>query len=144
MTTLYHEIDVVASPERVWSLLTTRAGLNRWWPGEITIHDGDSWRFLHQDRDVPLIFRVVEEVPDQNLEWLCVQGEDDFHNTLVHWRIEVLDDRLSLIAEHRDLRKSPAHLARLNTHRGTWMGRIREPRHQDSATSDDDERNAGT
>ncbi|EAR11213.1 SRPBCC family protein [Reinekea blandensis] len=144
MTTLYHEIDVVASPERVWSLLTTRAGLNRWWPGEITIHDGDSWRFLHQDRDVPLIFRVVEEVPDQNLEWLCVQGEDDFHNTLVHWRIEVMDDRISLIAEHRDLRKSPAHLARLNTHWGTWMERIREQLHQDIATVDDDDLNAWT
>lgn len=144
MTTLYHEIDVVASPARVWSLLTTRTGLNRWWPGEITIQDGDSWRMRHEDRDVPLIFRVVEEVTDRNLEWLCIQGEDDFHNTLVHWRIEQHDAGISLIAEHRDLRKAPEHLARLNTHWGTWMERIREQLHQDIETIDDDDLNAWT
>lgn len=144
MTTLYHEIDVVASPERVWTLLTTRTGLNRWWPGEITIYDGDSWRMKHEDRDAPLIFRVVEEIPDHTLEWLCVQGEDDFHNTLVHWRIEKSEAGISLIAEHRDLRKAPEHLARLNTHWGICMSRIRDQLHQDIETVDDEDLNAWT
>ena len=45
MPTLYHEIQVLTSADRVWNLLTTRQGLNRWWPGEVTINGGDSWRF---------------------------------------------------------------------------------------------------
>ena len=144
MTTLYHEIEVMTSPERVWSLLTTRAGLNRWWPGEVSIHGGDSWRFQSEDHDLSLVFRVVEEVPDKVLEWLCVQGEDDFHNTLVHWRIERKEAGLRLIAEHRDLRKTPAQLARLNTHWGMWIERLRDQLHQEIDTLDDEDLNAWT
>jgi uncharacterized protein YndB with AHSA1/START domain len=144
MTTLYHEIEVLASAERVWALLTTRVGLNRWWPGDIAIHGGDSWRFQHESQDMPLIFRVVEEEPDRVLEWLCIQGGDDFHNTLVHWRINRHEAGLSLIAEHRDLRKTPAQLARLNTQWGIWMARIHDQLHQDIETVSDEDLNAWT
>jgi uncharacterized protein YndB with AHSA1/START domain len=144
MTTLYHEIEVMTSPDRVWSLLTTRTGLNRWWPGEVTIHGGDSWRFQHEDRDVPMIFKVVEEEPNKVLEWLCTQGEDDFHNTLIHWRIEKHEAGLSLIAEHRDLRKTDAQLGKLNTHWGIWMERMRDQLHLEIETLDDEDLNAWT
>lgn len=144
MTTLYHEIEVLTSPERVWALLTTRAGLNRWWPGEIAINGGDSWRLTLENQDIPLVFRVVEEEPDKVLEWLCTQGEDDFHNTLVHWRIERNEASLGLIAEHRDLRKTPAQLARLNTQWGIWMERILDQLHQEIDTLDDEDLNAWT
>ncbi|ATX75388.1 SRPBCC family protein [Reinekea forsetii] len=144
MTTLFHEIEVVTSPDRVWALLTTRAGLNRWWPGEIFIQGGDSWRLQQIDRDMPLVFKVVEEVPDQVLEWLCTQGAEDWHNTLVHWRIERRAAKLRLIVEHRDLRKTPAELARLNTQWGVWVDRIGHQLHQEIDTMDDKDLNAWT
>ncbi|WP_320826453.1 SRPBCC family protein [Reinekea sp.] len=144
MTTLYHEIEVVTSPDRVWSLLTTRVGLNRWWPGEIFIHGGDSWRLQQEDRNMALVFKVVEEVPDRVLEWLCTQGEDDWHNTLVHWRIERHEAKLRLIVEHRDLRKTPEELARLNTQWGVWVDRIGRQLHQEIDTMDDKDLNAWT
>jgi uncharacterized protein YndB with AHSA1/START domain len=144
MTTLYHEIEVVTSPDRVWSLLTTRVGLNRWWPGEIFIHGGDSWRLQQEDRNMALVFKVVEEVPDQVLEWLCTQGEDDWRNTLVHWRIERREAKLHLIVEHRDLRKTPEELALLNTQWGVWVDRIGHQLHQEIETMDDRDLNAWT
>ena len=144
MTTLFHEIEVVTSPDRVWALLTTRAGLTRWWAGEIFIQGGDSWRLQQADRGMPLVFKVVEEVPDQVLEWLCTQGEDDWHNTLVHWRIERREAKLRLIVEHRDLRKTPEQLALLNTQWGVWVDRIGHQLHQEIDTMDDKDLNAWT
>lgn len=144
MTTLYHEIEILTSPDRVWSLLTTRAGLNRWWPGEVSIHGGDSWRFNLADTDQSLVFKVVEEVPDNVLEWLCVQGEDDFHNTLIHWRIEKREVGLCLVLEHRDLRKSIEQVASLNTQWGIRMQHIHEQLHREIETPDNEDLNAWT
>ncbi|MEJ2045094.1 MAG: SRPBCC domain-containing protein [Reinekea sp.] len=144
MTTLYHEIQILTSPDRVWSLLTTRVGLNRWWPGEVSIHGGDSWRFNLADTDQSLVFKVVEEVPDSVLEWLCVQGEDDFHNTLIHWRIEKQEVGLCLVLEHRDLRKSTEQVASLNTQWGIRIQNIYEQLHREIETPDNEDLNAWT
>lgn len=144
MTTLYHEILAVTSPEHVWSLLTTRHGLNRWWQGEVSIQGGDSWRFTNPDAQHDAIFKVVEEEPDRVLEWLCVQGPEDWQNTLIHWRIEREEVRLRLILEHRDLRKAPAQMARLNTYWGQLLNHLHRQLHQDIETLDDVELNAWT
>lgn len=144
MTTLYHEIKAITSPNRVWNLLTTRQGLSRWWPGEISIYGGDSWRFLLPEGDFELVFRVVEEEPDKILEWLCTQGANEFPNTLIHWRIEKLESGLKLVLEHRDLHLPAEQLAGLNTHWGTWMERIRDQLHQEIETLDDEDLNAWT
>lgn len=144
MTTLYHEITALTSPGHVWNLLTTRNGLNKWWPGEVTINGGDSWRFHQDEANLEWVFRVVEEESQRVLEWLCVQGEDDFHNTLIHWRIEQKTAGLVLILEHRDLHKPAEQLAALNTHWGTWIDRIREQLHLEIETMDDKDLNAWT
>ncbi|TCS44067.1 SRPBCC domain-containing protein [Reinekea marinisedimentorum] len=124
MTTLYHEIVVQAEPDRIWSLLTTRTGLEQWWPGSISTHGADSWQFQAQQQEVSMVFRVVEEETESVLEWLCTQGEDYWHNTLVHWRIEKAEGENRLILEHRDLRETPSELASLNTRWGVLMNRI--------------------
>lgn len=144
MTTLYHEIEAMTSANRVWNLLTTRQGLARWWPGEISIFGGDSWRFQQSERELELVFRVVEEEPEKVLEWLCTQGGAEFPNTLIHWRIEKLESGLKLVLEHRDLHQPAEQLAQLNTHWGTWMERIREQLHQEIETLDDEDLNAWT
>lgn len=144
MTTLYHEIDVVSSAGRVWNLLTTRAGLNRWWPEEVSIQGGDSWRFLASDFDSHLIFRVVEEESEQSLEWLCTQGDGDWHNTLIHWRVERNESGLHLIMEHRDLRKTESQVARLNTRWGVLMDRLQQQLHLEIDTVDERDLNAWT
>ena len=144
MTTLYHEIEVLTSPDRVWSLLTTRAGLNRWWPGDVTIQGGDSWRFHLTESDQSYVFKVAEEVPENLLEWCCVLGEDNFQNTLVHWRVEKKIASLMLVMEHRELTKTPAELARLNTQWGIWLQRIHQQLHQEIETPDNEDLNAWT
>lgn len=144
MPTLYHEIQVLTSADRVWSLLTTRQGLNRWWPGEVTINGGDSWRFNRSEAENDWVFRVVEETPEQVLEWLCVQGDDTLANTLVHWRIEKLEHGLSLALEHRDLREPEAQLATLNTQWGCWMQALHTELLRDFEPHDDDDLNAWT
>lgn len=144
MTTLYHEIELVSSAERVWSLLTTRAGLNKWWPGEVSIHGGDSWRFQNDNESMALVFRVVEEEPDQVLEWLCTQGDDDWHNTLVHFRVKKREAGLNLVIEHRNLRLSAPDSALLNTKWGVCANRLRECLHEEILTLDEDDLNAWT
>jgi len=63
---------------------------------------------------------------------------------LIHWRIERKEVGLRLITEHRDLRKTPAQLARLNTYWGMWIERLRDQLHQEIDTLDDEDLNAWT
>ncbi len=126
MTTLYHEITVKASPAQIWNVLTTRAGLNQWWPGSVSIFGGDSWQMQPLLSESRLVFKVIEEQTHKVLEWLCTEGEDCWPNTLVHWRIEPLEDCWKLVVEHRDLRETPSQLAALNTQWGGWVHRIAE------------------
>jgi len=124
MTTLYHKIVVQAEPDRIWSLLTTRTGLEQWWPGHISTQAADSWQFESEQQEANMVFRVVEEETEKLLAWLCTQGENYWHNTLVYWRIEHIGDDKHLILEHRDLRETPEELAALNTRWGVLMSRI--------------------
>lgn len=125
MSTLYHEISLVTSPSEVWAALTTRMGLLKWWPDDVTISGGDSWCLTHQATQSSLIVKVVEDIPDQALEWLCVQGPEEWANTLIHWRLESHNERQTLVLEHRDLQPSPDQLAALNTFWGVTIERLR-------------------
>ncbi|MBU2864191.1 SRPBCC domain-containing protein [Reinekea forsetii] len=125
MTTLYHEISLVTSPSDVWAALTTRVGLLKWWPDDVSISGGDSWCLTHQATKSSIIIKVVEDIPDQALEWLCVQGPEEWVNTLIHWRLESRDDRQTLTLEHRDLQVTSQHAAGLNTFWGVTIDRLK-------------------
>jgi uncharacterized protein YndB with AHSA1/START domain len=126
MSTLYHEIKMVSSPSQVWAALTTRQGLLSWWPDDVSISGGDSWCLSNNTTPAPLIMRVVEDIPDQALEWLCIQGPDEWQNTLIYWRLESQGQKQRLTLEHRDLRQELDQLAGLNTFWGTTIERLRQ------------------
>lgn len=125
MTILHHQIRAISSPKQVWHTLTTRAGLTSWWPGTVTIHGGDSWRFASDDNREFYVMRVVEDIPDRALEWLCIQGPEHWQNTLIHWRLESNGPEQLLSLEHRDLRQDVALLGETNTHWGVLLERLR-------------------
>jgi uncharacterized protein YndB with AHSA1/START domain len=125
MSTLYHEIKIVSSPSQVWAALTTRQGLISWWPNEVSISGGDSWCLSNSSGSAPMIMKVVEDIPDQALEWLCVQGPEDWENTLIHWRLDPQGQKQRLVLEHRDLRQDLPQLASLNTFWGVSIERLR-------------------
>lgn len=132
MTTLYHEILVKALPDSIWNLLTTQTGIARWWPGAVSLQNDGNWALRFESGESELIFRIVEHEPKSVLEWLCISGDDDWDNTLVHWRIEPNSSGVRLKFEHRDLRKSGDQLAELNTHWGVCIDHIRRHLHQES------------
>lgn len=125
MSILYHEINVVSSPSQVWAALTTRQGLISWWPDEVSISGGDSWCLSNSAMPAPMIMKVVEDIPDKVLEWLCIQGPEEWQNTLIHWRLETQGQKQRLILEHRDLRSETDQLASLNTFWGVTVERLR-------------------
>ena len=137
MSTLYHEIKIVSSPSEVWAALTTRQGLMSWWPNEVSISGGDSWCLLNSSGTAPIIMKVVEDIPDQALEWLCVQGPEDWQNTLIHWRLSSQAQRQCLVLEHRDLRQDLSQLAALNTFWGVNIDRLKHSMASEINTHDE-------
>ena len=125
MATLFHQIRVDVHAPRIWELLTTRAGLQSWWDGTVSIAGGDCWKFSSEELESPVTLRVVEEEPDKSLEWLCVQGDPDWENTLMLWTLERAERGFNICLEHRDWRLTDTELAAENTRWGERLVKLR-------------------
>lgn len=70
-----HDLTIPAPIDRVFSLLTTDAGLRAWWTGDTTaspeLGHVNVFRF---GPDVAMHFRVDEHEPPRRLRWTCVPG----------------------------------------------------------------------
>lgn len=140
MATLFHQADIDAPASRIWELLTTRTGLQSWWSGTVGIAGGDAWRFTSADLEGPITLRVVEEEPDRRLEWLCVQGDPDWENTLILWTLVPLRQGFSIRLEHRDWRLAEDELAAENTRWGERLVKLRaQCHHNDDLPHNDDD-----
>lgn len=139
MATLFHQIHIDAPAPRIWELLTSRTGLQSWWSGTVSIAGGDRWRFSSDELESPVVLKVVEEEPDKRLEWLCVQGDPDWENTLVLWTLTPADTGFNIRLEHRDWRLTDTELAVENTRWGERLVKLRAQCHHNDDLPINDE-----
>jgi len=75
MADILHSIQTSASPEAVLPLVSTAAGLARWWAADVTERDGAVELGFFQRQTVYRL-RPQGRPSAQRTEWLCETGEE--------------------------------------------------------------------
>lgn len=82
MPNVTRSIEIQASPETVWSLMSTVEGLRQWWEPkvEIDLQVGGTYRFHVEEADTWISGYVLEMIPgvSLSLSWLEEGGDWQF------------------------------------------------------------------
>jgi len=76
MNTTYaikHRMEVEASPEALYTALTTEQGLASWWTPMIST-EGSVIKFRFGDGKSGADMRVDETIPEERVVWTCIDG----------------------------------------------------------------------
>jgi uncharacterized protein YndB with AHSA1/START domain len=75
MADIRHAIQIAASPETVYPLIATAAGLAQWWAADVTESDGKVELGFFNRATVYRLTPIVE-APPSRFEWLCETGQE--------------------------------------------------------------------
>jgi predicted ester cyclase/uncharacterized protein YndB with AHSA1/START domain len=126
-----HEIGIAAPAEVVFELLSTQAGLRRWWTDAVVAAPklGHVNRFGFGDGSVEMPFRVDHHEAPRSLAWTCIEGDrvpPDWPGTrLVATLMPQTDGTTRLRFAHEGWQPNATSFALCNTTWGELMHRLR-------------------
>ena len=85
MADIRHRVGITAPREQVYQALATTEGLSRWWTRD-TAGDpavGGKLEFYFGQAEPGGVMEVTELDPGQRVAWRCVQGPDEWVDTVV-------------------------------------------------------------
>ncbi len=126
MTDIVHRISIKAPAAKVFQAVSTRDGLKGWW----TIHvdgvseEGKQLTFRFPDQGP--VMEVLELIPDEFIKWKCVDGIDDWKNTIVTFEMEEQDGGTDLFFAQSGWEEQSAFFAQCNTKWALFMLSLKE------------------
>jgi uncharacterized protein YndB with AHSA1/START domain len=75
MADIRHALQISASPEAVYALVSTAAGLAQWWAADVT-ESGGKVELCFFNRATVYRLKAMVEAPPSRLEWLCETGQE--------------------------------------------------------------------
>ena len=123
MVDIRHKIGVkAASPDDVYTALTTIDGLTGWWTNET---DGDATKggvvtFRFGDKG-GIDMKVLEAVPSERVLWQVVDGPPEWIDTTVEFNLEQVDDYTKVMFTHADWREPVEFMHHCSTKWATFL-----------------------
>jgi uncharacterized protein YndB with AHSA1/START domain len=123
MADIRHAIQVSASPETVYALVATVAGLAQWWASDATEIRGEmELGFFNQETLYRL--KAIVEVPPSRLEWLCETGQE-WSGTRLLFHLEAAGSGTLVRFTHADWQSETDYLVCCTTVWGELMFRLK-------------------
>jgi len=121
---IQHAIQIAATPERIFELASTPAGLGEWWATDITeTPAGPDLGFFNRSTIYKL--RPVTMDSPAHAEWRCESG-DEWSGTRLAFRIEpAKTGGCQLRFAHAEWRAATDYFTSCNTTWGTLMFRLK-------------------
>lgn len=92
MHDIVHELDIQASPERVFEAVTSPAALESWWVASVSGQAGPGGELRLAFEGGPVVRLEVDTVEPPELAHLtCVDGPEEWPGTQLAFRIEARD-----------------------------------------------------
>ena len=103
MVDILHRVGVsTPSPDKVYEALTTIEGLSGWWTDDTTgtaeVGGVVQFRFPPGGFDM----EVVEQRPNESVEWKVVDGPEEWIGTTVNWQLRQDGDYTIVMFRHQD------------------------------------------
>lgn len=76
MATVYHQLPIVASVERVYAALASAEGISTWWDKQTPVQTEQGLVLEHSpgERHGVVRLRVLDLTPNKRVEWECVSS----------------------------------------------------------------------
>jgi len=128
MADMHHEIQIAASPDKIYEAIATVEGLRGWWTGDSIAEPrvGSTAEFGFYDRRFLFRMRIEELMPGKKVVWSCVGDHDEWQGTRLTWEILQRDGAIVLTFTHGDWRSTTSFFASCNTTWGMLMYRLKD------------------
>ena len=109
------------SPHKVYEALTTIEGLSGWWTDDTTgtaeVGGVVQFRFPPGGFDM----EVVEQRPNESVEWKVVDGPEEWIGTTVNWQLRQDGDYTIVMFKHQDWKEPVEFMHHCSTKWATYL-----------------------
>jgi len=123
MYDIRHRIGVEASPTTVYGHIATIDGLRQWWTtdtqGQSSIGDKVSFHFGGQDRFMTM--EVVELDPGRRVAWRCIEGPEEWIDTMISFDLRDIDGETILNFTHAGWREPVEFMGHCSSKWGSYL-----------------------
>jgi uncharacterized protein YndB with AHSA1/START domain len=122
MVDILHRVGVsTPSPDKVYEALTTIEGLSGWWTDDTTgtaeVGGVVQFRFPPGGFDM----EVVEQRPNESVEWKVVDGPEEWIGTTVNWQLRQDGDYTIVMFKHQDWKEPVEFMHHCSTKWATYL-----------------------
>lgn len=127
MVELKHQIPVITTAAKVYSALTTQAGLRSWWTADSSAADkvGGIAVFGFDRRGIVFHMKVDALEPGKRVIWSCLGDHPEWRGTTLTWVIATEGDTTVLRLTHSGWLAVTDFCATCNSSWGELMHRIK-------------------
>jgi uncharacterized protein YndB with AHSA1/START domain len=128
MKTIIHFFHIHSQPAKVYTALTTEAGLSGWWTAMVTIEPLTPavvhFRFAG---DFNPDMQVTASEQDRRVEWKCISGHNNWKDNTFSFVLESTDGGTSLLfTQHYASELSDKVYGSYNFNWGWYLGSLKE------------------
>jgi len=123
MADIRHAIEISASPESLYPLLATAAGLAQWWAADVTEDDGEL-ELGFFNRATVYRLKAIVETPPSRIEWLCLTGQE-WTDTRLLFHLEAVGSGTLLRFTHAEWQAETEYFISCTTVWGELMFRLK-------------------
>jgi len=123
MADIRHAIQIAASPEQIYGLVSNGSGFERWWAKDVTERSG-AVELGFFNRTTVYRLRLAGGKPPDQVEWKCETG-DEWQDTTLGFRMEPSKTGTLLRFTHGGWRGESDYFTSCNTTWGELMFRLK-------------------
>lgn len=108
MPDIYHRVGIAVPQHRVYELLATKEGLAEFWAAQVKGDSGVGGKlsfFFGSATEPSAVMEVVESLPDERVQWRCVDGPPDWVGTTVTFALKDSGDETVVLFTHAGWRQ---------------------------------------
>lgn len=104
MADIKHQLDIGASPEKIYEAITSQEGLSNWWAVDTRAKPevGSVTKFGFNKRRTVFEMEVKELTPPSKIRWACNGGHPEWEGTRLEFEITETEKGSSLLFSHLD------------------------------------------
>ena len=126
MTDIVHRISINAPAEKVFQAISTVDGLKGWWTNHVEGMSQEGKQLTFRFPDNGPVMEVLELMPDEFVKWKCVDGVDDWKNTILTFEIEDQAGVSDLFFAQSGWEEQSSFFAQCNTKWALFMLSLKE------------------
>ena len=126
MTDIVHRININASSEKVFQAVSTVDGLKGWWTSHVEGQSQEGKQLTFRFPDSGPVMEVLELTPNEFVKWKCVDGVDDWKNTIITFELEDQEGKTDLFFAQSGWEEQSSFFALCNTKWAVFMLSLKE------------------